>query len=209
MGQNTEELTSTYPSAPAEGTTPEQIATTRANLSRDIDELADKVTPARIVERRKEAARGRLGSVRDRVMGAVPHSDTSVRDRVSGSASSATSSVADTAHGAVGTIESRTEGNPLAAGLVAFGAGMLLSALIPASEKEAQVAQRTVEAAKEHGQPLVDEAKSVGQDIGSNLKESATDRAEQVKASAQESVDTVKSEGQSSAQTVKDTSTPS
>src|SRR3546814_18439061 len=60
------------------------------------------------------------------------------------------------------------EGSPLAAGLVAFGAGMVISALIPASEKEAQLASRAVATAKEQAQPLVEEAKSVGQDIGAN-----------------------------------------
>jgi len=97
----------------------------------------------------------------------------------------------------------------LAAALVAFGAGMLLSALIPASEKEARVAGQAVEAAKEHGQPVIEEAKSVGQQIGADLKESATESAQQVKDTAQESVATVKAEGQSSAQTVKDDATPS
>ena len=100
------------------------------------------------------------------------------------------------------------QGNPLAAGLVAFGAGMLISALVPASEKEARVAQQAVDAAKEHGQPLVDEAKSVGQQVGQDLKESAQASAQQVKASAQDSVETVKAEGQSSAETVKQDATP-
>jgi hypothetical protein len=43
-------------------TTPADIEETRANLTRDIDELTDKVNPTRVVERRKEAAKGRLGS---------------------------------------------------------------------------------------------------------------------------------------------------
>jgi gas vesicle protein len=215
MGQDTEGLT----------TTPADIDATRANLSRDIDELTDKVSPARVVERRKEAAkqaaRGRIGTIRDKVMGVVPtggsggsgHGSAGVGARVSGAAGSAAGSVSDTvsdsAGGAVDAIGSKAQGNPLAAGLIAFGAGMVISALIPASEKEAEVAQRAVEAAKEHGQPVVDEAKSVGQQMGQELKESATESAQQVKDTAQDSVQNVKQQGQSSAQTVKDQATPS
>ena len=79
---------------------------------------------------------------------------------------------------------------------------MVISALIPASEKEAQAAQRLTEAVKDS--PIADEAKAVGQEIGDNLKESATQAAQEVKASAQDSAATLKDEGQSAAQTVKE-----
>jgi hypothetical protein len=91
------------------------------------------------------------------------------------------------------------EGSPLAAGLIAFGAGLVVAALIPATDAEQRASQRVVDAA----QPLVDEAKSVGQDVGSNLKESAADAAQQVKVSAQDSVERVQDEGQSSVENVK------
>ena len=194
MGQNSEELT----------TTPADIAATRSNLSRDIDELTDKVSPARVVDRRKAAARNRLGSVKEKLMGSASNAGGSV----SGAASNATGSVSDTASSALDSVGSRAQGNPLAAGLVAFGAGMLISALIPASQKEAELAKSAVDAAKEHGQPVIDEAKSVGQQVGQDLKESAADSAQQVRASAQESVENVKQEGQSSAETVKQDATP-
>jgi gas vesicle protein len=223
MGQNPEELTTDTTRTgdiPGTTTTPRDIEATRASLSRDIDELTDKVSPARVMDRRKEAAKGKIGGLRDKVMGAAPDLDA-VTSHVPGigngssgpglgeRASGVADSVSGTASGAVDTLGARAQGNPLAAGLVAFGAGMLISALIPASEKEAHLAHQAVEAAKEHGQPLVDEAKSVGQQIGSDLKDSAAESAQQVKATAQESVQHVKEEGQSSAQTVKDDATPS
>ncbi len=197
MGTRAEELS----------TTPEDIEATRADLSRNIDELADKVSPTRVVHRQKQAAKGRLSSLKDKMMGSASGARGSVASAggsMTDSASGAMSSVSDTAHGAVGTLESRTEGNPLAAGLVAFGAGMLISALIPASEKEAQAAQQLVETAKDKGRPLMEEARSVGQEMGQNLKESATEAAQEVKSTAQDSAATVKEEGQSSARTVKD-----
>lgn len=236
MGQDSEELStggygSGYGTDPGTGpvsgasTTPADIEATRASLSRDIDELTDKVSPARVVDRRKEAARSRLASVRHKVMGAAPDLG-GVKDSVLGSgsgsgsgggvaagvsdrASQAAGSVSGVASGAVDSLGARAQGNPLAAGLVAFGAGMLLSALVPASAKEAQLASAAVDAAKEHGQPVLEEAKTVGQQIGADLKDSAGESVQQVKDTAAESVEHVKAEGQSSAQTVKDQATPS
>jgi gas vesicle protein len=194
MGQSAEELT----------TTPADIEATRTNLTHDIDELTDKVTPSRVLDRRKEAAKGRFRSIRDKVMGSA----TDTGDSLRGTVSSASESISDTATGAMSGLESRAQGNPLAAGVVAFGAGMLLSALIPASDKEAQAAQQLTQVAKEKGQPLIDEARSVGQGMAADLKESAADSAQQVQTTAQDSVANVKQEGQSSAQTVKDEASP-
>ena len=194
MGQDTEELT----------TTPADIEATRSNLTRDIDELTDKVSPSRVLDRRKEAAKGRFGSLRDKVMGSATNTGSSL----SGTASGATGSLSDTATGAINGLESRAQGNPLAAGLVAFGAGMLISALIPASDREAQAAQKLTEVAKDQGQPVIDQAKSAGQDMASDLKGSAAESAQQVQATARDSVETVKQEGQSSARTVKDEASP-
>ena len=173
------------------------IENRRAELSRDIDALTDKVSPAQMVERRKAATRSRFSSMRDKVMGSAHHT----KHKAASAGSRATESVQGTAHDAADTVERQTEGNPLAAGLVAFGAGWLASSLMPAHEKEAQAAQQLVERAKDH--PAVDEAKSVGKQMGESLKESASGAAEEVKGRAQESAEHVKQEGQSSAEAVK------
>jgi ElaB/YqjD/DUF883 family membrane-anchored ribosome-binding protein len=191
MGQNAEELS----------TTPADIEATRADLSRNLDELTDKVSPQRVVERRKEAAKSSLASVRDKVMGSAQDAKASLG---SGSGSGGAGSVKDSAQAAAGTVGSATAGHPLTAGLVAFGAGMLVSALLPASKQETEAARNVVDAAKEHGQPLVDEAKSVGQEMGQELGESAAQAAQQVRTQAQDSVENVKQEGQSSVDQVKD-----
>jgi len=186
------------------------IEETRQDLSRNLDALNEKVNPVRVVERKKEETRVRFRSVKDRVMGSaqdVRYSASSSTSNLSGNisdrATNAADTVTSTASSAVGTVQSKAEGNPLAAGVIAFGAGWLISSLLPASQREAQAAQKLVETAKEHGQPLVDEAKSVGQQIGDNLKGVATEAAQEVKATAQDSAETVKQEGQSSAQSVK------
>jgi len=186
MGQSTEELNS-------------QIEDTRQRMASDLDTLQDRVSPSAIVERRKQAVKGRFASAKDKVMGTAH----SAKDSVTSSASSAGSSVTSAPGAAVGTAQSQVEGSPLAAGLVAFGAGLVIASLVPASRVEAEAAHRVVETAKDKGQPLLEEARAAGEEVAGQVKRSATEAAQQVKESAQDSAQTVKEEGQSSAETVR------
>jgi uncharacterized protein YjbJ (UPF0337 family) len=187
MGQSTEELRA-------------EIEQTRQSMTSDVDALQDRVSPSAIVDRRKQAARSRMLGVRDKVMGTAHSAGTSASGTAGSakdSAAGAVGSVKGTAHDTVSTAQDKVQGAPLAAGLVAFGAGMIVSALIPASEKEAVAAGHAVDAAKEHGQPVVDQAKSVAQDVAGNVKETAAQAAQEVKESASQSAGKVASEGQS------------
>ena len=47
----------------------EEIERTRTELSYDVDALAEKVNPAKIVQRRTDKVKSKLGSVKDKVMG--------------------------------------------------------------------------------------------------------------------------------------------
>ncbi len=202
MGQGTEE-----PLTEKE----RDIEATRARLARDTDELGDKLSPHRMVQRRTEAAKGRLGSMRDRVMGSASSAGdtvTSAGSSVSSGAAGAASTVGDRMGDAAHMAQARTQGNPLAAGLVAFGAGMVVSALLPPTEKEKQLGEAAVDTAREHGQPVVEEAKSMGQEVGQNLKDSAKEAAEEVTSTAQDSAETVKQETRSSAESVTDEARP-
>ncbi|WP_408895691.1 DUF3618 domain-containing protein [Nocardioides sp. R1-1] len=186
-----------------------EIAGTRQSLARDVDELYDKVSPSRVIERRKASLQGRVSLMKDKVMGTAQsgvHSTAGTAQSAVGSASATASGAVDAVEGAaqsaVHTVEARTQGAPLAAGLIAFGAGMVASALLPASSAETQAARRLGEAAQDHG--LVDEAKSLGKEVGESLKESATEAVGEVKATAQDSAETVKEEGRTSAQHVRE-----
>jgi len=193
-----------------------QIEDTRANLSYEVDALNEKVNPTRVVDRRVGKAKSTVTGLKDRVFGAASdHGHAAggtahnVAGNVQGAASSAADSVQSAASSAVGavqqapdTIQRQAQGNPLAAGLIAFGVGWLVSSLLPTSEKEKQLAAQAESAVREHSQPLVDQAKNVAQEIGDNLKPAAQEAVESVKATAQEGVETVKSEGQSAAQDV-------
>lgn len=168
------------------------IESSREDLSRNLDALADRVSPGRVVGRKVDGVKGRLSGAKDAVMGSA------------GSVSEASGSAAGSVSDAAGSVAYKAQGNPLAAGLIAFGAGWLVSSLIPASDAESRLTEQAIDAAKEHGQPLVDHARSVGSDIGDDLKVNATQAASEVKDVATESAQHVAGEGQSAAEGIRD-----
>jgi len=206
-----------------------EIERTQAALSQDVDALTDKVTPGKIVERRVDRARDAATKLKEKVMGSDPHGSggyggggvrsaaSQTADRVSGTASSAASSVQDAAASAAGTVQDaastaadavqqapqairrQTRGNPLAAGLIAFGAGWLVSSLLPASRREQELADQAKQVAQEKVQPVLQQ---VAGEVGDNLREPAQQAAESVKATAQDAKETVADEGRSAAQDV-------
>src|SRR6478609_987768 len=179
-----------------------QIEDTRRELSYDVDALNEKVNPARVVDRRVSAAKGRITNLKEKVMGSAYDTTSSAQ----GVASNAAGSVQNAASSAAGTVQDavvrQTQGNPLAAGLIAFGVGWLVSSLLPASEKEKQLAQQAESAVREHKDALLEPAKQAAQEIGEQLKPAAQDAVESVKSTAQEAAATVKDEGQSAVQDV-------
>ena len=201
-------------------TDPEQIRSeidqTQRELSADVDALTEKLSPPRIVERRVRRTRIAMTNVKDRMMGStsdayqaagsmssgagetVSARASSARDTVAGTASSAV----DTARSAPDMVRRRTEGNPLAAGLVAFGAGMLLSSLLPASEPEQRVASQVKDFAAEQGRPVAEQLGEAGQQAGQQLKESAQQRAEAVRQTAADAASAVAGEAHSAASDV-------
>jgi hypothetical protein len=214
-------------------TDPDQIRSeidqTQRELSADVDALTEKLSPPRIVERRVQRTREAMTNVKDKIMGST--SDTyqtagsatsgvgdsvsarasSARDTAASAASSARETAAGAASSAVDSVRStpdairrRTTGNPLAAGLIAFGAGMLLSSLIPASEPEQQVATQVKDFATEQGRPVAQQLGQAGQEAAQELKESAQLRAESVRQTAADAASTVRGEAQSAAADVKD-----
>ena len=168
-----------------------QIEATRAGLSNDVNELGDKVSPGQVAKRQKDKVTGAVMGVKDHIMGSAV-----TRNRLP---ADALSSVGDAVSGTPGKLAQQTKGSPLAAGLIAFGAGLLLSGLIPASRPEAQAAA----AIKEKAQPLVDQLTEAGKDAAGNLQEPAQQALESVKSTATDAVGTIKDESPSAADDVK------
>jgi gas vesicle protein len=172
------------------GNTPEElnteIAGTREALATDLDALQDRVSPQAIIDRRKAAVRTRAQELRDRVMGS---SDASTGESGAGG-------------GALDVAQHKIDGSPIAAGMTAFFAGMIVSALLPATETESRLSKKAMEAAQEHGRPIADSVRSAGQDLAAELKGSGQQAVQEIKDSTQESAQRVRDEGQESAQDV-------
>lgn len=168
------------------------IERTRARLGTDVDAVAEKASPSNIVHRQTDKMKDSVGRVKDKVMGAADDAGSSTKSMMHDAGEMAS----DVPH----QIARKTEGNPLAAGLIAFGAGWLLSSLFPASHVEQQAAEKV----KEEAQPVVQKVKDAAHEVAQDMKEPAREAAEDLKYSAQDSMDKVKAEGTSAAQDVKD-----
>jgi Protein of unknown function (DUF3618) len=193
--------------------TPQQIQQdiegTRRALSTDVDRLAEKVSPGRVVSRRVDRVKSGAASMREKIMGTLPDPEQ-VKGRagdaassVGGAASSVTDkasdlagNVGDAVTGAPQAVKRQAQGNPLGAGLVAFGVGLVLSSLIPATDAEKQVAARTEDAARG---PAQDKAK----EIATPLMESAQQSAQQVKDAATSAASETMDQARSAAEDVK------
>ncbi|MFE9692875.1 DUF3618 domain-containing protein [Micromonospora sp. NPDC005806] len=196
-----------------------EIEATRSNLSSDVDALAYKVSPSRIVDDRKQRARNALLNVRDKVMGTASdlghstgHAAHSVGDHTSSAASAvgdrahaAAASVGDAPHRAPHVLREKSEGNPIAAGLIAFGVGMLVSSLIPATRREQQVAAQVKEKAVEHGGVVKEKLGEVAGELKEELREPARHATESVKSTTQDAAQTVKDDTRAAAQDVRET----
>ena len=172
----------------------EDIERTRAELSSDVDALTDKVSPTQVAQRQADKVRSAVSDVKDKVMGGA----SSGADHAGAAAASigdAAAGVGSSAAGLPHAAKDRARGNPLAAGLIALGAGWLLSSLLPSTRQEQQLAQT----AKEQAAPLVQEAKDAAQGLAENLREPAQEAVSAVKDRAGEAGVTLRDEGRSAA----------
>jgi len=144
-----------------------EIEETRAQLSQNVNALGEAVTPSNIAKRQVDKAKGTAVGIKDKVMGTAEDAASSVQGKVSGVSGNVSGNVsggASNLSGAVGqapaVAKQRAQGNPLAAGMIALGAGWLLGSLLPASQRERQL----VSTAKEQAQPLVGQAQELAKE---------------------------------------------
>jgi hypothetical protein len=184
----------------------EEIRQTRDDLSADVDALAYKASPSRMLHERTDRVRGAFRGVKERVMGAA--SDAGDQTGSAAAAiSDATSSMGESAGAAAGQVKRAAEGNPLAAGVIVFGAAWLASSLLPKSEREHQAAEAVKTMAQEHAGPVTAALGEAAHDMQEQLRQPAQDAAESVKATVVDAAQTVKDDGARAAQGVRDDAT--
>ncbi|MEU1485801.1 DUF3618 domain-containing protein [Streptomyces sp. NPDC005752] len=197
------------------GTDPDELKTdvddTRARLAHDVDRLADRVAPKKVARRKAHAAQHRLTGVKERVMGSADHSTGAQPGQkaqdLAQSAGDAQETVRHTADEvsrsvkeAPGQVTKQTQGSPLAAGIIAFGAGMLAAALLPVSEEEKRIGSQLCEHSDELLEPAKETAQEVAQDLKEGMRQPATDAVESVKSTAQDATEATKEQAQTSGQ---------
>jgi gas vesicle protein len=153
--------------------------------------LGDKVNPGSIAKRQVSRVRGAATSVKDAVMGsAADAADTG--QQVAGT-------MGDAVSNAPSAVARKAQGSPIAAGLIAFGVGLLVSSLLPASTAEQQAAEKV----KDTARPMVDDLTDTAKEVAGNLKEPAQQAMEEVKSTATDAAATVKDEASAAADDVK------
>jgi hypothetical protein len=149
------------------------IAATRADMDRTLAELEDRVSPSRIRERQTEKVRTRWNDVRTAVMGQANEAG----ERTSGMAHGAQEALQH----APDRVEDAARGNPLAAGLIAFGLGALAGSLFPATGPERRAASQLRDEFEEPARASLQEA---ADEVRSELQEHAQHAVEDTKQTA-------------------------
>src|SRR5690349_6603586 len=164
------------------------IERTREELRSDVDALTDKVSPRRVVAQRVDQVRGAWQNMTDKVMGSTSQAGSTVVDSVS----SAASAVGDAAGTAQEKVRRQTQGSPLAVGLIAFGAGVVISSLLPPSRAEQQVAGQVKEKLSEQSEAIKERVTEAATEMKGNLSEPAKEAMDSVKSAATDAAGTVR-----------------
>jgi len=183
------------------------IEQTRRSVGRDVDALTEKVSPSRVVGRRVDRARGGVHRLKEHVMGSAESMGGSVGDTAGSAVSTvqdAGSKVGEAVGSAPDMARARTRGTPLAAGLIAFAAGWIAAAAVPASTQERDLAQASKDKAMEAAGPVKEQAAQVAQELKDNLQEPAQQAVENVRQSASDAASEVADESRTAAQHVAD-----
>jgi gas vesicle protein len=184
MGQDTDELK-------------RDIEDTRAGMTDTLDAIGDRVSPGRIAQRQKNRMSASVHSIRERVMGSAEDAQRGIADAAGGAA--------DAIKHTPDAITSGTQGAPLMAGAIAFGAGFLIAAVFSPSEPEKRASAKVMETLEPAKNQLVDSAK----EIAERLKEPVKDAAQDLKEAASDSAATVASTARAAADDTKQQTTES
>ena len=178
----------------------------RSRMGDTLEAIGDRLSPERMVERRKAAVGQKLRSMKESVMGSPGYEEPAterLRTQAGDALQSATQSVQSaTEHmqQAPQALADQTRGNPVAAGIIAFGAGVLLATVLPGSRTE----QRLVEEAKPQLQEAANQLTDMGRGVVSDAKDHAREAVEEVKSSGGEATASMREQAELSAQHVKD-----
>ena len=178
---------------------PDQLAAdarqTQDALGSDVTRLTERVSPEKLVGTRREKIARSFGAIKNQVMGIGDSTAQLAKDGAASAADSAhdaANTAGDTSRSAPDAVREQAKGNPVAAGLIAFGAGWLVSSLAPSSDGEKKAAStledRVGEPLKQSAEQVADNLKGPAQQAAASVKETsmqaANDTADRAKSAA-------------------------
>jgi gas vesicle protein len=135
---------------------------------------------------------------------AVTDTATSVASGTAERVSSMASSAADAVSSAPQALRRRAQGNPLAAGLIAFGAGWLAASLIKSSRYERQLLDQAKDRLGERLEPMAQQAQQVAADVTDTLRQPAQQALDSVTSTASQAAATLADHARQAATQVRD-----
>lgn len=186
MGQSTETLK-------------RDIEQTRSDLSGTLDAIGDRVSPSRIMERKKNRVAQGVRNVKDRIMGTTSDAGHAISDTAHGFGDQV-HGIGDAATHLPETAKRHTQGAPIAAGAISFGVGFLIAAVIPPSQKEKELAAPVMDKVE----PIKEQLTEAGHEVVDHLKEPGAKAMAEVKAVASDAVHEVTNSATEAAQAVTD-----
>lgn len=188
-----------------------QLDDQRARIGHTVDQIEDRVRPGRIVRRKRTQMRDRMTDWKDRMMGndepdypgrgpnqdwyggsAGGHEHGNGHGRLadaSGAVRDQASSMASTVSDTPEMVRRRTRGNPLAPGLIAFGAGLLVAAVVPESRREQRAVRRIQPELEGAAARVAETGRELAHDMEEPAKEAVTSVKEHASSAASDVVD--------------------
>jgi len=169
----------------------QDIEDTRSAMSGTLEAIGDRVSPGRILERRRNRMMGWVRDAKDKVMGTA--------DQVTNQIGEGAHHIRSAPSTAVDGMASGTRGTPIVAGSIAFGVGVLIGSIVPPSRAEQRLGEQARAATEplknelqEAAHEMVDHLREPVQNAIGTVKETAQDGAQQLREAADEGANEVR-----------------
>ncbi len=176
------------------------IVHTRGDMSSALDLIGDQMSPKQVVKGGSHRLRQWIQSARDGIMGTASNVEELVRQGEDGLGKGAGQ------HGSE-AIAGENQGNPLAAGIIAFGVGLLTGSLL----RPTKVEQHGLSAIADKAEPAIDVAMQAASELGHGVHKSteqaASELGDVLKDAGQAIADKTQTATSEAAETIKPTAT--
>lgn len=144
-------------------------------MSNTLDAIGEQMSPKVVVKRSSHRIWRWIKSARDGVMGSGPDTYGQVAPRPDGLGDGGGQSAQSPE-----AMAALTQGNPLAAGIIAFGFGLLVGSLLPATEVERQATSAIADKVEPALDSAMQTASDLAQGVQDNVREAVRDVGQEI-----------------------------